>query len=175
MNFSLNFSVYAQNFMYCLYIIVARNIYVPTRVKIRWMWKSTDRKSEQAVKNNVTIKLDDMSWKWYDLLLESNTIEFQDFLFIWTCGAPQKRVPVMMTVSAITGSLTADLFTMIHYVCIKIGVSWVHKENTFKYFLLFKDLIKQMIWLPDKSICSHTHFIWLLTSNFPLGFSAQKG
>ena len=162
--------------MYWLYIIVARNIYVPTHVKIRWLWKSTDRKSGQAVKNNVTIKLDDMSWKWYDLLLESNTIEVQDFLFIWTCGAPQKRVPVMLTVSAIKESLTADFFRIIHYVGIRIGISWswVHKENTFKYFLLFKYLIKQTIWLPDKSICSHTHFIWLLTSNFPLGFSTQK-
>ena len=145
MNFSLNFCVYARNFMHCLYIIVARNIYVPTRVKIRRLSKSTDRKSGKVVKNNVTIKLDDMSWKWYDLLLESNTIEVQDFWFIWTSGAPQKRAPVMLTVSAITGSLTADVFRIIHYVGIKIGISWVHKENTFKYFLLFKYLIKQMI------------------------------
>ena len=43
------------------YIIVARNIYAPTRVKMRRLSKSTDRKSGQVVKNNVTIKLDDMS------------------------------------------------------------------------------------------------------------------
>ena len=85
------FALYARNFMHCLYIIVARNIYVPTRVKIRRLSKSTDRKSGQVVKNNVTIKLDDMSWKWYDLLLASNTIEIQDFWLIWTRGAPNRN------------------------------------------------------------------------------------
>ena len=66
----------------------------------------------------------------------------------------------MVTVSATVGSLTAYFFKIIHYVCTRICISWEHKEHIFKYFLLFEYLIKQMIWLSDKSIFfSHTLYL----------------